>query len=392
MPKATPEALINAVIVADDLRRRARGLESTRAAVALQTGTPSWQRVFVEPFFNVLGALWGQLMYFLPWPLRKRFVQWVNLKLSGHPALEDPKLRERAAETVRLAHLLKTKTGRWPALFVLTSHPDTEGPLEWLRFELVRQGFEIADAYTEARRPKALFRPHPKAFVAIDPFALDTVPAAAAGFYSGWMHRIYMAWDRQPSTQSWIQRHFLLRDTGYEKIVWRLLACLRSDVPVVMVLSGGLPYNARFLYAAREFVQRLSPPRWKVPKRQAQLEILNLLMKPEGNAWPADTGELPASTQQAIRSALERWGIAAEKTGALLQEFAEEFKLPVPYRARLMRVLEARFASRGKPLIVVPVSHGNTPPHVWVEPPMSIPDSADVTAFSKLFADRLTEK
>jgi hypothetical protein len=88
-----------------------------------------------------------------------------------------------------------------------------------------------------------------------------------------------------------------------------------------------------------------------------------------------------------------RWGIAPEKTDALLQEFAEEFKLPVPYRARLMRVLAARFASRGKPLIVVPVSHQDAPPHVWIEPPMPVPDSAgDIAAFSKLFADRLTER
>jgi len=162
---------------------------------------------------------------FMPWHPRKRFVQLVNRKLSGHQLADDPKLPERIAKVRSLAQELKSKTGQWPALFVLSSHPDTEGELEWVRFEVMREGLEVADGYIETRWPQALFKPHPKCFVAIDPFALDTVPAPVAGFYAGWMNRIYIGWDRQPSTQSWLQKYFLLRGTDYAKIVWRLLAC-----------------------------------------------------------------------------------------------------------------------------------------------------------------------
>src|ERR1019366_8612705 len=160
-----------------DMRRRARALPSTRAARALQTGRPSWERLFIESFFNVLGLVWGQLMYFMPWSFRRPYVQWIMRKMSHHTPEENPFLAERVAQTLGLAEEVKSKTGQWPALLILTSHPDTEGPLEWLRFELLRQGVQIADAYTEARWPGAFFRPHPKCFLAIDPFALDTLSA-----------------------------------------------------------------------------------------------------------------------------------------------------------------------------------------------------------------------
>ena len=55
-----------------------------------------------------------------------------------------------------------------------------------------------------------------------------------------------------------------------------------------MVLSGGLPYNARLLYAVREFVQRLSPVRWTVSKRRAQLELMDILARPEENHLQRD--------------------------------------------------------------------------------------------------------
>ncbi len=384
----TPESLINVVIAADDLRRRARGQPSTRAALSLKEGRPPRERLLIEPFFNVLGLVWGELMYFMPWSLRKPYVQWVMSQMSHHAPEDNPHLTERISQTVQLAHELKTKTGQWPALLVLTSHPDTEGPLEWLRFELLRQGVQVADAYTEARWPNAVFRPHPKCFLAIDPFALDTVSTSVGGFYSGWMHRIYLAWDRQPSTQSWIQKQILLRGTGYAKILWRLLACLKADVPVLMVLSGGLPYNARLLYATREFVHHLKPDRWRVTKRTAQIELMEILMKPDGNVWPADKGELTPHITPRVREALERWGIPVEKISACMDEFTEEFKLSVPSRARLFRILAKRVVERGKPLILVAVSHREAAPHVVVAPPVLLenPD-VDITAFSKIFVN-----
>jgi hypothetical protein len=289
--------------------------------------------------------------------------------LGGHPPEANPELPDRIKQTVRLAQDLKAKTGQWPALLVLTSHPETEGPLHWLRFELLLKGLQIADALVEAQKPGAWYAPHPKCLLAIDPFALDTVSVPIGAFYGAWMHRIYLAWDRQPSTQSWIQRHLLLRDTGYDRIAWRLLRTLKTDVPVVMVLSGGLPYNARLLYAAREFVQRLSVKRWKVPKRQAQKELMEILMMPEGDVWPADQGDIPPGKRQAVLQAFTRWGLPGDQAEPALAELVEEFKLPVPHRARLFCVLQGRLVKKGKPLLVVRLDHRETPPYVHISAP-----------------------
>jgi hypothetical protein len=384
MPKATPEDLVNTVIAADDLRRKARGLPSTRAAKYLASLADRWaalalgrkdpppERTFIEPFFNVLGFLWGQGMRMLPSRLRRRFVQRVNCKMGGYSPTENPELPLRIEETVRLARDIKQQTGQWPALFILTSHPETEGPRHWLRFELLRQGLQIADAVVEARKPGAWYPAHPECFLAIDPFALDTVSVPVGAFYGAWVHRIYLAWDRQPSTQSWIQKHFLLRNTGYDRIAWRLLRTLKADVPVLMVLSGGLPYNARLLYAAREFVQRLPVDHWKVSKRKAQKELMEILMTPEGSVWPADDGVIPLGKQRQITDALAAWGLPEEKSGPCLRELVEEFKLPVPHRARLFRVLRSRLVEKGKALIVVRIDHSEAPPYVWISDPRFI--------------------
>src|SRR5690242_7055778 len=132
MPKAMPEDLINLVIAANDLRRPALGLPPTHF-------NPS-QRFLIEPIFTFLGLLVGFMTLALPWPLRKPCVQWVVQSMGGHAPENNPELPRRLSETIHLANDLKTRTGQWPAFLVLTSHPDTEGPLHWLRFEVLRQG------------------------------------------------------------------------------------------------------------------------------------------------------------------------------------------------------------------------------------------------------------
>src|SRR5205807_4825406 len=257
--RATPEDLTNTVVAADALRRQILGQRPARYLPG--------QRVWIEPFFNLLGFLWGELTLLLPWPQRKPYVQWVVRKMSGHAPEENPELPRRIEETLRLSQDLKAKTGRWPALLILMTHPDTEGPLEWLRFELMRQGLLAADAVVEAGSPSAWYPEHPRCLLAIDPFALDTVSPVVGGFYAAWMHRFFLVYDRQSSTQSWIQRHVFLRGSEYHRIGWKLLRLLKANAPVLMAMGGGLPYNARLLYAAREFVHRLKMEGWKVSKR-----------------------------------------------------------------------------------------------------------------------------
>jgi hypothetical protein len=332
--------------------------------------------------------VFGCFMTLLPWIFRRPLDLWVVEKLGGHPPEKNPQLPTVIQETVALAHELHKKAGHWPAFLILTSHPETTGPLEWLRFELLRQALHVADAVAQARSPKTLFLPRPRCFLAIDPFALDTVSVPAAAFYAAWMHRIYLAWDRQPSTQSWLQRHFFLRGSGYDRIAWRLLHHLKRDVPVIMALGGGLPQNARLFYAAREFIQRMRPLRWRYAKRDAEKKLLDILLKPVGGALPAAKGELPPITQSEIRRLLEEIGLSASETESALREFQEEFRLPVPYRVRLFSVLMNRLVRKGKPLLLLAASHADTPPHIRFSRPLGVLQVADSASFAKDFVKK----
>src|SRR5689334_1301639 len=100
MNQARPEDLIRAVIEADDLRRKGKGLPSTRAAQTLQKPGPSRERRFIEPLFNLLGHGWASLMAAMPSPVRRPFVQWVNAKMGGYTPTANPELGARIQDTV----------------------------------------------------------------------------------------------------------------------------------------------------------------------------------------------------------------------------------------------------------------------------------------------------
>ena len=204
------------------------------------------------------------------------------------------------------------------------------------------------------------------------------------------MHRIYLAWDRQPSTQSWIQKNLLLRGSDFSRIGWRLLRSLMRDVPVLMVLAGGLPYNARLLYGAREFVQALPIRLWKIRKRRAQKELMEILMKPEGGVWPPEQGEIPPGTLQAIRRSMAAWGLPPEGIESALQRFQEEFRRPNPYRKRLFHVLVDRIIKKGKPLILLGIGHSETAPYVQISEPVEISGDSDPAALAQRFGQLST--
>lgn len=357
------------VIAADARRREVLGLEPVRFRPP--------QRIWIEPWFNALGRLFGVLTQGIPWRLRSRFYLYLCEKMEGHAPENNPDLPALAQRSVEMAQALKRLTGQWPAFLIATSHPETMGSLAWLRFELLRQGLLIANAVAGAEKPASLYRPHPQCFLAIDPYALDTVSPAVGGFYAGWMHQVYLAWDRQPSTQSWIQRRGLLRGSGYDRIAWRLLRRLRVN-PVLMVLPGGLPHNARMLYAAREFIQKIRhPPRSQagdpgLSKRAAEKRLMEILMEPVDGVRPAEEGELPSQTQRRIRELVETLGVAPESAGGILSEFAQEWKPASPGRARLFNVLIRRLAARGQPLMILPIAHRDAPPHVKIHPPWAV--------------------
>jgi len=105
--------------------------------------------------------------------------------MGGQAPEDNPELPGVIRQCVVMAQDLRRLSGQWPAFLVATSHPETVGPLEWLRFELLRQAQLVANAVAEEEKGGRLYQPHPQCFLAIDPYALDTVPASAGGFYAG---------------------------------------------------------------------------------------------------------------------------------------------------------------------------------------------------------------
>ena len=135
--------------------------------------------------------------------------------------------------------------------------------------------------------------------------------------YAGVMHSQYLVWDRQSSTQSWLQKHWLLAGTGHDRIAWRLLGALRHN-PVLMVLSGGMPTNARLFYAAREWAGALKDARHRLSKHQIRYRAMTLLSTDVQGHLPTETGAIPGDTEQKLRSFLGDLGYAAAAQDARL--------------------------------------------------------------------------
>jgi len=358
----SPEALFDRLVFADARRRSARGETPYRLSVA--------QRLIQEPFFNFIGMLVGWAWRCAPFALRRSMDLWLCQKMGGHAAEYNPSLSGRVAEAIALGERLSRETGKWPAFLFLTAHAPTEGPFQWVRFEVLRQGLIIAFDFSRAGQAAGFRMRNPECLLAVDPYALDSVPVSIGATYAAFIHQVYFAFDRQFSTQSFFQRLFFLRRTGYPWAGWRLLRRMRHGIPVLMALGGGLPVNARILYAAREFIQRLRFP-IPVPKRKAEYDWVRLL-EGQGHEDPAIDGHLAAPLQAALRGQLEQWGFSGEQARTLLDQFMAEFSWPVPYRERLWNVLLRRVAARGRGLVVVSADVAETVPHVSLGQPMGI--------------------
>ncbi len=359
-----PEDLMEMVITADALR-------NPQVEQTLSRRYPRWKRALIEPPFNAIGAVLGQLLAWTPWPWRAAADQQISIWLGARPQAAPAEYNARREELVAMTRRLEKESGRRPAVFILTSHPPTIGPQEWLRFELVREGLALGNAVIDAHAP-GLYPPAPRCFLAIDPYALDTVSRPVGGLYGGFMHRIYLVWDRQSGTQSWLQRHLLLRGTGYPRIAWRLFASLRRGAPVVMVWGGGLPANARLFYAAREFVLRLPVERWPYSIRTAQQKWLQVVIDRADGRRPYADGLLPAATRDRLVALLTEWGIPGEKHTQLITDFSVEFAQTVPNRERLFSILLDRIVRRGQPLVLMPIAHQDRQPFIRIAPPWGL--------------------
>jgi hypothetical protein len=367
------ESLVSFIIKTDALLRRKDQTSPARFR-------PS-QRVWIEPFFNGIGHSVGQLLFLLPAPWRRRAHIWMCGQMAQHAPEAFLEQARYQSEAVARAQSLYKRTGHWPAVLFLTSHPETVGPLAWLRFELLRQALWIADALERAS-PNANLRSHPQCFLAIDPFALDSVPVPVSGMYAGIMHSQYLVWDRQSSTQSWLQKHGLLAGTGHDRIAWRLLKALPHN-PLLMVLAGGMPANARLFYAAREWAGTLKDATHTLSKHRIRYRIMEILSTEINGQWPTETGIIPPTVEEKISAFLSALGYSIPDRQALLETLKADFKLEVPMRLRLWNVLSARLAQRGVPLLVLPLSHQKEAPHIRLGSFFEMTAETDPVRFAK---------
>ena len=134
----------------------------------------------------------------------QRADQYINMRLGGRLSAAPPDMDARRNDfAARWLRRLHQDTG--PVAGQHAGVPPRIPPradlLEWLRFEVVREGLLLADSVIETAYT-GWARPAPQCFLAIDPYALDTIPTPVAGLYSGLMYRMYLAWDRMSRTQS----------------------------------------------------------------------------------------------------------------------------------------------------------------------------------------------
>lgn len=255
-----------------------------------------------------------------------------------------------ASQAAALAAEAKRASGRAPAILVVTSHPPTFGDTAWVRFHLFLHGLKIANYVLASIGSR---REHPQCLLAIDPYALDSVPVWVAGLYAGFMRGIYIAYDRQASSQTPLQK-ILLRGTAYHEIGWSFLRRLRKGSPVLMMVGGGLPHNARLLHACREFVRNVWPRR-RPGRLSFEHRFLQEIATPYEGRLLTETGVIPEARWAELRDWVKHHAGHAGPEEAW-QTFREEFQRDVPWRRRLFRILEKRLVKKNIPVLLIGIN------------------------------------
>lgn len=330
------------------------------------------QRACLEPLGIALGMLAAALLEKMPEGRALRVHECVLEKLSSpnsYPfAASSPALRGAGQLLDELS-----RGGKEPALLAVISHPPVLGEAVHLNFELMRHG--VSALCCLRRRPC-----RPRLVVAVDPFALDSVPLWQEGLYAGFMARYHLGLDRMIRLRKGIGRR-LLRKTAWFTMPHRLLGALSQGEAVGMVLAGGVPSTARSLYAFREWLGRqlrLSP------RRSRPGEVLSELKKnadfrlffercaplPWRSSWrlleawclgvlagSAADGRLEPGGEEALRACLAALALDEPEAGRALADLEREWARETPYRERFFRLLAGRVLAKGRPILFLPVVH-----------------------------------
>ena len=361
---------------AQDLLRivtRAYELELERAGTVLPNKTEA-QRRWVEPVFRAAGVALGRLMELLPAELSVAFHNRLFAALSAPHSYpfnpENPRLVRAAALVARL----EKDSGRAPALLALISHPPVLGDLAHMNLELVRHA-------TLALRGVRGRPCRPRMVAATDPFALDSLAIWEEGIYAGYMGTFHIGLDRLALGTGRLGPALTPR-ASWSAMPQRLLSVLAGGGEIGLVLAGGVPSTGRVLYAAREWIRsarRFSPLRARPAEVASRMEADPSFVRFRKTAALAGSGPLSAwrsmdawlmsaaaglvpdvGIESASAAALSCLDVPDAERKGLLEDLARNLSRETPLRRRLFRLLAGRVA-RARPLVMIPVVHGDTP-------------------------------
>ncbi len=362
-------------------------------------------RIWMEPFWNASGVLLAGAFRILPAEATAKLHDMLFLALTGdsktYPLESDCVSFRRAADLCAQA---RESTGSDAAIYCLTTHPPAYGELLYLTVEIMRH------ALAGLRRVRG--KPcRPRLVIAMDYYALDMLKMYKEGAYAGFVGRYHLGFDRLVHLRPLLGRKVLGSRIGWPSTARRIFGTLGSGGEVAMVLGGGLPVTGRMFYCTREFVVRLYRERPEaagpaVPPAKLGDGVLadaalsappaeireRLLREAPGFAKFVDSGILGGALKKNIRRAMEAWVLsslageaefkeveAGRPTAAcrealaavakalgwkeaaartVLADFEEEFKRETPYRERLFSLLARRVAGRGRPVVLLPLTHG----------------------------------
>ncbi|MBI4676200.1 MAG: hypothetical protein HY748_01315 [Elusimicrobia bacterium] len=340
-------------------------------------------RSLIEAPLNLLARAWSLGARAAPasWMDRVHEIGFGALA-GGRIAPFDPS--ERFPQVVELVRRTAAGAGREPALLAFISHGPVHGELAYLNFELVRRA---AQTLRRLKGPAC----RPRLVVAVDPFALDTVPVTQEALYAGFMGHYHLGIDRAAVGRGRLSAA-VLKATAWHRMPLRLLRCLAAGEAVGMALAGGVPATGRVRYAAREWLARqravsamagcplavlkrleATPafrrleeehPGWMHPAsawRRMEAWLMAALECPvlAGRREPsvAETGVLDEPARSAARLCLEALGLPESDVSAGLAALADELRRETPYRTRLFRLVARRVLGTGRPVVFVPLCH-----------------------------------
>lgn len=298
--------------------------------------------------FNLFGMMVGLIgLRLAPTQIANGLIARFTLIKSKRPPPEmDAASRENVDKIQRLTHHSENILRRKPAVFFITSHPETSN----------EEAYRLGDLIFHAVKTSG--RCFPKRYLtilqAIDPFALDTLPWWMGGAYAGLVYSGLVAVDRMPGSGSWMQNQ-LFRRAHFKRAIFNVLRALRRGNPFCAALGGGVIHNGRILYVFREFAQRIfrASPNRPFSKRDCELRVESILAADRCSA--AIAGTLSPEQTADLLKLMETSGISRQDSENLLRDLTDELGLQTPYRLRFLRVVIRRVCGRGVPLLLAPL-------------------------------------